>query len=307
MKGTTSEWRDVTSGVPQGSVLGPILFLIYVNDLPEGIDSFLSMFADDAKIMRRIKMDEDGPRLQDDLDKLEEWSRKWLLKFNSGQCKVMKLGDGSRRLNTRYHLGGEIMQESNREKNLGVDITQNLSSEAHIKRISSAAYARLANIRIAFTNLCKESFRTLYTTYVRPILEYAAPAWSPYPVKHKTKLEKIQRYATRLVPELRGMSYEERLKELSLTSLENSRVRGDMITTFKILRGIDRVDKDKLFSSGGTRTRGHKWKHSTQMSHRDVRNIFFSVRVVNKWNALGSNVVKADSTHSFKCRYDRAQ
>jgi hypothetical protein len=76
VRGKTSEWRDVTSGVPQGSVLGPILFLIYVNDLPEGIDSFLSMFADDVKIIRRIMTDEDRQRLQDDLDKLEEWSRK---------------------------------------------------------------------------------------------------------------------------------------------------------------------------------------------------------------------------------------
>ncbi len=78
---------------------------------------------------------------------------------------------------------------------MGVDITPDLSPAAHIKRITSAAYARLANIRTAFRNLCKESFRTLYTTYVRPILEYAAPAWSPYLVKDKTKLEKVQRFA----------------------------------------------------------------------------------------------------------------
>jgi hypothetical protein len=84
----------------------------------------------------------------------------------------------------------------------------------------------------------------LYTTYVRPILEYAAPAWSPYLVKHKMKQEKVQRYATRLVPELRGMSYEERLREMHLTTLEDRRVRGDMIITYTTLRGIDRVNKD---------------------------------------------------------------
>ncbi len=98
----------------------------------------------------------------------------------------------------------------------------------------------------------------MYTTYVWPILEYAAPAWSPYLVKEKNKLEKVQRFATRLVPKLRGMSYEERLRELNLTSLEDRRVRGDMITTFKILKGIDRVDKDRLFNTRGTRTWGHR-------------------------------------------------
>ncbi len=131
----------------------------------------------------------------------------------------------------------------------------------------------------------------MYTTYVRPILEYAAPAWRPYLVKDKTKLEKVQRFATRLVPELRGMSYEERLRELNLTSLEYRRVRGYMITTFKILKGIDRVDKDRLFN-----TRGHRWKLSAQMSHRDIRKNFFCVRVVDKWNALGSDVVESAST-----------
>ncbi len=184
------------------------------------------MFADDAKIMRRIKTEEDCLRLQEDLDKLQEWSNKWLLEFNPTKCNIMKIGAGSRRPNTRYYLGEEILQESEKEKDLGVDIMPDLSPAAHIKRITSAAYARLANIRTSFRNLCKESFRTLYTTYVRPILEYAAPAWSPYLVKDKTKLEKVQRFATRLEPELRGMSYEERLRELNLTSLEDRRVWG---------------------------------------------------------------------------------
>ncbi len=294
-------------GVPQGSFLGPILFLIYVNDLPDGIESFLSLFADDAKFMRRIKTEEDSMRLQDDLDRLHEWSNKWLLKFNPSKCKVMKLGSGNRRPDTGYRMGDEVLYETDREKDLGIDITPTLSPEAHIKRITSGAYARLANIRTAFRNLCKESFRTLYTTYVRPILVYAAPAWSPYLVKHKAKLEKVQRYATRLVPELRGMSYEERVREMHLTTLEDRRVRGDMITTYKILRGIEREDKDNLFNMRSTRTRGHWWKMSTQMSHRDVRKNFISVRVVNRWNALGSDVVEADSIHSFKCIYDRAQ
>ncbi len=199
------------------------------------------MFADDAKIMRRIRTEKDSMRLQDDLDKLKEWSDKWLLKFNPSKCKVMKLGGGTRRPVTGYRMGDEVLHETDREKDLGVDIAPNLSPEAHIKRISSAAYARLANIRTALRNLCKASFRTLYTTYIRPILEYAAPTWSLYLVKHKTKLERVQRYATRLVPELRGMSYEDRLRELHLTSLEDRRARGDMITTYNIIRGIDRV------------------------------------------------------------------
>ncbi|XP_069187363.1 uncharacterized protein [Procambarus clarkii] len=218
------------------------------------------MFANEAKLMRRIKTEEDIKQLQDGLDKLNKLSNKWLLKFNSSKCKVMKLDDGSRSPNTRNKLGDDVLHESDRETGPGGDITPNLSPEANIKKRphhTSVTYTRLANIRTALRNLCKESLRTFYTTYVTPILEYAAPARSPYLVKHKTKLEKVQRYATRLVPELRGMNYEERLLELQLTILQDRRVREDMITTYKILKGTDRADKERLFKTGGTRTRGH--------------------------------------------------
>ncbi|XP_069175418.1 uncharacterized protein [Procambarus clarkii] len=136
-------------------------------------------------------------------------------------------------------MGDEVLYKTNREKDLGAEITPNLSPEAHIKIIPSAAYARLANIRTTFRNMCKESFITLRTTHVRPILEYVAPAWSPYLIEHKTKIEKVQRYATRQVLVLRGMSYKERLRELHLTSLEDRNSQEDMITTHKTLRGID--------------------------------------------------------------------
>ncbi|XP_069189677.1 uncharacterized protein [Procambarus clarkii] len=130
----------------------------------------------------------------------------------------MKLGGGNRRPDTGYKMEDEVLHETNREKDLGVDMTPNLSPEAHIKRRTTAAYASMANINIALKNLSKESFRTLFNTYVRPFLKYAAPAWSLFLVKHKMKLEKVQRYASRLVLKLRSMSYEKRLRKMRLTS-----------------------------------------------------------------------------------------
>ena len=115
----------------------------------------------------------------------------------------------------------------------------------------------------------------------------------------------MQKFATRLVPELRGMRYEDRLKELNLTTLERRRERGDMIQTYKILRGIDKVETEEMFTMNNNRTRGHGWKLETQMCHRDVRKFSFSVRVVSKWNDLKEQVVEANSIHNFKSRYDR--
>ncbi|KAA3669890.1 uncharacterized protein DEA37_0002748, partial [Paragonimus westermani] len=203
VRGEVSEWAPVTSGVPQGSVLGPVLFLVFVNDMTEGIDSEVSLFADDVKLMRRIHSIEDQAELQRDLDRLQTWSSNWLLEFNPTKCKVMKIGEGQRSPQTEYSLGGQRLQTSLKEKDLGVSITPGTSPEAHINQITAAAYGRLANLRTAFRHLNKESFRTLYTVYVRPILEYAAPVWNPHLAKHVKKLEKVQRFATRLVPELR--------------------------------------------------------------------------------------------------------
>nr|XP_053632169.1 uncharacterized protein LOC128688366 [Cherax quadricarinatus] len=182
----------------------------------------------------------------------------------------MKIGEGQRRPQTEYSLGGQRLQTSLKEKDLGVSITPGTSPEAHINQITAAAYGHLVNLRTAFRHLNKESFRTLHTVYIRPILEYAVPVWNPHLAKHIRKLEKVQRFATRLVPELRGMSYEERLREIDLTTLEDRRVRGDMITTYKILRGINKVDRDRMFQRWDTATRGHSWKLKTQMDYRDV-------------------------------------
>ncbi|XP_069194059.1 uncharacterized protein [Procambarus clarkii] len=119
------------------------------------------------------------------------------------------------------------------------------------------------------------------------------------------KIEKVPRFATRLVPDLRGLNYEERLKKLDLTILKDPRNRGDMTTTYKILRGIGKVDNDSLFQMRASRTRGHKWKLERQMSRRNVRKYSYPLRVVNKWNALRKEVAEATSIHNFKGSFDK--
>ena len=148
-------------------------------------------------------------------------------------------------------------------------------------------------------------FKNIYVAYVRPKLEYAAPVWNPHLKKHIQKLERVQRHATRMVPELRYLSYGERLKELDLPTLEQRRERGDMITVFKFMKGFDRVNCENYFERNQGKTRGHSWKLKKRGARRDNRKYFFSNRVVDKWNSLDGKVVKAASIHSFKARYDR--
>ena len=204
-----------------------------------------------------------------------------------------------------YSIEGETLESSENERDLGVIVMPDLSPEKHIATVVRSAYALLANIRVAFKYLDKEAFKNIYLTYVRPKLEYAAPLWNPYLKKHVRKLERVQRHATKMVPELRELSYRERLERLEIPSLQSRRERGDMITVYKYVKGLDIVNCDQFFDRRGTRTRGHNMRFKKKEARRDVRKHFFSVRVVEKWNALSSEVVEARNIHNFKARYDR--
>ena len=141
---------------------------------------------------------------------------------------------------------------------------------------------------------------------VRPNLEYCVQAWCPYFNKDMEVLERVQRRATRMIEGYWDIPYEERLKLTGLQSLKNRRIRGDLIETFKIIKGIDKVDHRKFFRvATDNRLRGHKYKFEKERSNIDIRMYFFSQRVVNYWNMLPLNVVDAPSLNSFKARLDR--
>ena len=233
IRDSMSSWQPVVSGVPQGSVLGPVLFLVYINDIVNGLESGISLFADDAKVFRRIRSEEDVGVLQRDMDRLSEWSRKWLLTFNVLKCKTMHIG--RRPLKGNYQIVGSVLEKSDLEKDLGVFISSDLKPANHISKITARANSRVGLIKRIFEFLDKEIFLSLYLALVRPILDYAVQCWSPYFVKDINKLEQVQRRATLLVPECGGMEYEERCKFLGIQTLKARRIRGDMIEVYKLL------------------------------------------------------------------------
>ena len=146
----------------------------------------------------------------------------------------------------------------------------------------------------------------LFTTMFRPHLEYGNIIWHPRYRRDKLEVEKFQRRATRLIPSLKGLSYEERLRALKLPSLEHRRRRGDMIQVFKILKGIHRLDPDQLFTmSAESTTRGHGLKMMKTFSRLGVRQHVFSQRVVNDWNSFPAEVVESPTLNTFKSRLDK--
>ena len=145
----------------------------------------------------------------------------------------------------------------------------------------------------------------LYKAIVRPHLEYCIQAWRPYRKKDIDTLERIQRRATKMIPELRDLSYEERLKECGLTTLETRRLRGDQIEVFKILNGYENIDRNMFFSlKKDSRTRGHEVKLVKDQCRLDIRKHSFSQRTINEWNKLSTDCVTASSVNMFKNKVD---
>ena len=301
--GEVSNWKSVLSGVPQGSVLGPILFLIYINDLDDSITSNVLKFADDTKLFRKVNTDGDKQHLQNDLDRLVKWSEKWQMLFNFGKCKC--LHTGHRNLHVNYKMGDTVLGTTVKEKDLGVTISADMKVSEQCGIAASKGNQILGLIRRNITYKGKKLIIPLYKAIVRPHLEYCIQAWRPYRKKDIDTLERIQRRATKMIPELRDLSYEECLKECGLTTLETRRLRGDQIEVFKILNGYENIDRNMFFSlKKDSRTRGHEVKLVKDQCRLDIRKHSFSQRTINEWNKLSTDCVTASSVNMFKNKVD---
>ncbi len=307
VRGEFSEWTRVTSGVPQGSVLGPILFLLFINDIPEGIHSLIKLFADDTKVLKKIISENDRDLLQNDLFQLCDWSEKWLLGFNTGKCKCMHSGKQENVRDYFMRKNGENvnLKVVKEEKDLGVYVTDDLKWSRQCAAAANKAMYVLRNVKSTFNTLDIESFHIVYRTYIRGHLEYSVQAWSPFLRKDIKVLEDVQRRATKLVGCVRNLPYDERLKRLGLMSLEERRVRGDLIETYKIITGKENIKSETFFEIDQDGRRGHKWKLKKPRVKSRIRQNFYSQRVINTWNRLPGNVVECDTVPTLKKRLDK--
>lgn len=307
VNGEASEWKEVYSGVPQGSVLGPLLFVLFINDLPEAVrhGSEVFLYADDTKIFRKIREPQDCDKLQEDLDGLKQWTEKWLLNFHPEKSRHMRIGrtDVEDRDYTMY---GNI-KKTRVEKDIGVVIDDKLKFSDHLAEKVNKANRIVGLIRRTFMHLEPAIIKPLYTALVRPHLEYANQVWCPHLVKDIEAVESVQRRATKLVPELRSLPYEERLKKLGLPTLAYRRSRGDQIETYKIIsHKYDQECIEGLFQMREDyTTRGNTRKIFKTRARLDLRKFSFPNRVVNDWNELPDWVVSADSVASFEGRLDK--
>ncbi len=305
VNGELSSLEKMISGIPQGSVLGPLLFVIYINDLPDLLKSEPYLFADDTKIFRVIKSDIDQQTLQEDLSKLHQWSTTWLLRFHPQKCKCMRVSMKQDDPQYNYKLESHTLEWTTCEKDIGLMTDQSLNFESHISAKVKKANTMFGLLRRIFEFMDKDTFKLLYQSMVRVHLDYVSSVWSPYKKKDIAFIEQVQRRATRQIPGLSNMSYTDRLKSLNLPTLKFRRLRGDMIEVYKILHEVyDNAAALNLMRAVGS-TRGHNYKLFQQRTTKDIRKHYFTNRAVKIWNSLPQDVVDAPSVNSFKNRLDR--
>ncbi len=310
INGKCSGWREVLSGVPQGSVFGPILFLIFINDLgrvARMIDA-LRKFADDTKLGQRAETMQERESMQEALDNLCQWADTWGMQFNVGKCKVMHFGH--RNLRHKYKMNGQELQEAEEEVDIGVMVTKDLKPSGQCRRAARTAQTVLGQLARAFSYRDRHIFMKLYVQYVRPHLEFSVQAWSPWTEADKECLEKVQRRAVGMVSGLAARDYEERLRELGHTTLEERRHQLDMQQVHRILVGKDKVKSETWFKMASdiervTRAAADPLNLRIPAPRLEVRKNFFSQRVPECWNKIPQDLKQATTAKAFRNTYQK--
>lgn len=293
--------QPVISGVPQGSVLGPLLFLVYTADLSSHIRSLHSFYADDTKIFGNPF---DAACLQTDIARIERWSSDWLLPLNRDKCLVMHLGYNNPKMCYTF-TDGQHLKTTETHVDLGVTVQSDLKWSEHVSSIVKKANSKCYIVGKAFQSSDKDLMSRLFKTLIRPILEYAGVVWNSSLIKDITLIESVQRRFTKRIAGLYNVEYDQRLSLVHLPSLADRRRRGDMIQTYRVLHNTFSVNLSSLFVLNlDERLRGHLYKLVRENFKSSAREHFFSNRIFHEWNSLPGHVVDAASINAFKNAYD---
>jgi hypothetical protein len=299
--GETSEWIHVESGVPQGTVLGPVLFLAYINDLPESVDSKVRLFADDCVMYRPITSTMDCELLQEDLSRLETWENKWLMSFNASKCSTITITRKLKKIDFEYAIHDTILERVKSATYLGVELSCDLTWSINIDKAANKANRQLAFIRRNLKIRNSKVKEIAYFGLVRPILEYCGTIWDPHQKKYQKKLEMVQRRAARFVLNRHHntSSVTEMLKELKWELLEHRRNRARLTMFFKVQHALVAVPIPDCVQPPKRQRPGHpnqfRIPHCNTESYRQS----FFPRALRQWNGLPPDITSQGSLPLF--------
>jgi hypothetical protein len=284
-----SSYRDAPSGVPQGAVLSPLLFAIFVNDLPSVVQhSKVVMYADDVKIYKSINSDADSKEFQADINSVFDWLSNNGMSASPTKCCLLRLGN---KINfpQNYTLNNDLIPEVTSNRDLGIIIDPHLNFVDHIQKIANQAASKTGNIRHSFQSQSVAFRKKAFVSCIRPSLEYASTVWSPQYLKYIVQVERGQRRYSSLIPAFIDQSYSERLQNLNLDTLLFRRFARDLFLVFKLVKGLfSGIPVDTFFtrSNSAYDIRHHRYHFKKPKAETNVRRHFWSVRIINLWNNI---------------------
>ena len=301
-----SSYCKVISGVPQGSVLGPVLFVLFVNDIVTCTDSSVSvkLFADDVKLYTVISDEFSCDKLQISLDNIYSWSNHWQLKLSPSKCTVLHLKSGRSchqdpLCDDGYSIGDSSLPVCSTVSDLGISYDNHFSFRPHIHNIVAKASLRAKLILKCFVSRNARLLTKAFCVFVRPVLEFSSVVWSPYFRCDIDKIENVQRRFTKAI--FPQMTYSARLSKLKLQTLEMRRIIADLTTCYKLLNGLTETDyRFALSRSSMSQTRGNSLKLNKNHLASTRDGALFHNRIINLWNALPDYIVTARSVSCFK-------
>jgi ribonucleases P/MRP protein subunit RPP40 len=308
---STSSPASVTSGVPQGSVLGPTLFLLFINDVPGIFDGLMvscKLYADDVKLFSFYGEGKPHGDLQEAIDRLVRWSEVWQLSLSPAKCYAFRIQNPCWTFNSDchsmlYNINGTNLEFRPYATDLGITFEGDLKFKKYIAMITRAAHLRARLILKSFVSRNRKLLAKAFTVYVRPILEYCTPIWNPHHLELIDRIENVQRWFSRCLSGLHDLCYEDRLRNLGWQSLRSRRVRNDLVLCYNIVHdNLDVELGDGSLRFATSRTRGHRYKLCKPLCLVDTRKFFFACRTVDAWNALPEHVVTANDVFAFKRR-----
>ena len=294
VNGEKSQWCPVNSGVPQGTVLGPVLFTLYINDMVEDIDSHIRLFADDCVCYRTIRNDGDRVRLQEDIDKLGSWARKWGMRFQPVKCNTMEISRKRSKVRTSYTLEGSVLEYVSNVKYLGVTISDNLSWDSHVAAVCSKANKTLGLLKRNLSKCPQQVKEVAYKGLVRPVLEYASAVWDPHCIRLKDDLERVQNRSARFV--VGNYCYDEGsmtgiLKQLGWRSLGARRRDTRLLLFYKGQKGKANLPIENLVTPIRRSKHHHSMHFHIPYARTDSYKYSFVPNTVRDWNSLPAKVI----------------
>ncbi|MEL7309428.1 MAG: reverse transcriptase domain-containing protein, partial [Pseudomonadota bacterium] len=300
--------EPIRSGVIQGSVLGPLFFVIFVDDLDRCVSSSLLVkYADDMKLSLPFYVDDVNAAsiavysesLQRDLMSVESWSNLNGLSLNVIKCKTLHFG--SRNPHHQYMLSGLTLEQCNEFKDLGVILSKSLNFKVHVSRTVSKASRMLGMLKKSFCSRDPLLFLILYKSFVRSILEYSCVLWAPHNKGLIFSIEKVQKRFCRFFKHLNGLDYRSKLANLNLLSLEARRLRYKLIFLYKMMNGLVDLPVNELCTFSGRLYSPHPYDRLlVPHSKHSYRAHFFLVDVVPHWNSMFISERKVDNVSQFK-------